>query len=144
MYACGLRVSELTGLTLEDVGEDRLRVIGKGDKMRIVPFGEKVKTALTAYLARRGNEPGLLFPGQDGQMTRATIARMVAHYAERVGIKLNPHMLRHSFATHLLTGGADIRSIQTMLGHSSVKTTEIYTHVASEQIKKAWMALPRR
>ena len=146
LYASGLRVSELATLTLENVNFETgfLRVIGKGNKERIVPIGKTALERLRSYLdhARpklvRSHTPSALFIGNRGRrLRRDTLWRLVAGTAKRAGITkhVSPHMLRHSFATHLLENGADLRVIQEMLGHADISTTEIYTHVDSQRLK---------
>jgi integrase/recombinase XerC len=147
LYGSGLRVSELVGLDVDDLalGTDEVRVLGKGGKERVVPVGSKAVQALTAYLALRSQFPvanassatQALFLGRRG--SRLSV-RWVQKLVRRYGIlgpgrpDLHPHALRHSCATHLLEGGADLRVIQEMLGHSSLATTQRYTHVSMEQL----------
>ena len=144
LYASGLRVSELTGLDLDDVdrGARTVRVLGKGRKERVVPFGSKAARALDAWLARRGDEAGPLFLGRRGRLTSRAVYTIVRASARRAGItrKVSPHTLRHSFATHLLDGGADLRAIQELLGHSRLSTTQRYTHVGAEHLLKVYEA----
>ena len=139
-YASGLRVSELTGLDRTSVlWEDRaVRVLGKGDKQRIVPFGRPAGEALTAYLeggrpqlARRASEEALFLNRWGRRLSRMGFWKILAAYARAAGLagRVSPHVLRHSFATHLLAGGADLRVVQELLGHASVVTTQIYTAV---------------
>lgn len=139
-YSTGLRVSELAGLRLENVRFDEqvLRVIGKGDKERMVPFGRYAKRSLNIYLDRvrpyldKTEKANHVFLSRNGLLlTRARIWQVMKEGALKAGITKNvyPHMLRHSFATHLLAGGADLRVIQEMLGHADISTTQIYTHV---------------
>ena len=143
LYASGVRVSELTGLDLEDVDHRArtVRVLGKGRKERIVPFGSKAASALDAWLARRGDQAGPLFLAtRGGRMNPRTVYGLVRASAPLVGItrKVSPHTLRHSFATHLLDGGADPRAIQELLGHSRLSTTQRYTHVGAEHLVKVY------
>jgi integrase/recombinase XerD len=142
-YAAGLRVSELVGLTLGDVDLRRgvVSVLGKGSKRRLVPLGEVALAHLDAYLAARAaTEPApattLFLSPRGGPLTRQGFWKIVGQYARAAGIsaRVHPHRLRHSFATHLLAGGADLRSVQTLLGHANVVTTEIYTHVSREHL----------
>jgi integrase/recombinase XerC len=145
LYASGLRVSELTGLDVDDVDrtERTVRVLGKGRKERIVPFGSKAAHALAAWLARRGTAAGPLFLGSRGtRITPRAVYTIVGASAKRAGITrtVSPHTLRHSFATHLLDGGADLRTIQELLGHSRLSTTQRYTHVGAEQLLKVYEA----
>lgn len=140
LYATGLRVSELTGLDVDDIdrGERTVRVLGKGRKERIVPYGARAAAALTAWLARRGAAPGPLFVGRRGRRlgVRAVFG-VVRARARAAGItrRVGPHTLRHSFATHLLERGADLRVIQELLGHANISTTEIYTHVTGSRLR---------
>jgi integrase/recombinase XerD len=143
-YAAGLRVSELVGLTLGEVDLRRgiVSVLGKGSKRRLVPLGEVALAHLDAYLAARaGSEPAasatLFQSPRGGPLTRQGFWKIVGQYARAAGIsaRVHPHRLRHSFATHLLAGGADLRSVQTLLGHAHVVTTEIYTHVSREHLR---------
>ncbi len=149
-YAAGLRVSELCGLELGDVDRSRgvVSPLGKGGKRRLVPIGEIALGHLDAYLERRADEPRLagtsvLFAGPSGRaLTRQAFWKIVRRYALAADVPehTHPHSLRHSFATHLLAGGADLRSVQTLLGHVSVATTEIYTHVSSDHVARAHRA----
>ena len=139
LYGCGLRVSEAVGLkiSLLYLDEGFIRVIGKGDKERLVPIGETASDALTAYLEKRPSE----FSGGDfvfinrygAPLSRISMFKTVKKMAQLAGVRkeISPHTFRHSFATHLIENGADIRLVQEMLGHESVSTTEIYTHVDS-------------
>lgn len=146
LYATGLRVSELVGLTTDalDAGYGFLRVVGKGDKERVVPMGEVALDFIQRY--QRFSRPVLLgrrsvadlFVTQRGHgMTRQNFWYMIRRYALEAGIQmaLSPHLLRHSFASHLLNHGAELRGVQMMLGHADIATTEIYTHVARERLK---------
>lgn len=145
LYATGMRVSELTGIDLHDIDSSRqtIRVLGKGNKERIVPFGDAANTALNAWLARReelAKDPDALFVGTRGKRIDQRQVRRVVEAAGEV----SPHALRHSAATHLLEGGADLRVVQELLGHSSLQTTQVYTHVTSERLKKVFnQAHPR-
>jgi integrase/recombinase XerD len=146
-YASGLRLAELAGLRLESVhlDEDVLNVVGKGDKQRLVPLGRQARAALSRYLEverpklvkpRTGSE---VFLNERGKgFHPQTLWSLFKKYARRAGIEKNitPHMLRHSFATHLLWNGADLRFIQQMLGHSSIATTQVYTHVNTPRLKE--------
>ena len=140
LYGAGLRVSELVGLDLADLSQDALRVRGKGRKERLVPLVRKARAALDAYLARRselGPVDGALFLNRRGhRLTARSVARHLANYALIAGTRrhVHPHALRHSFATHLLDMGADLRGIQELLGHASLSTTQRYTHVCSERL----------
>ncbi len=148
LYATGLRVSELVGLPLSAVGGDRrlLLVRGKGGKERLVPLGAPAATALEAYLLVRGRflaegaDSAWLFPsrGRGGHLTRRRFAQILGQLAVDAGIdpdKVSPHVLRHAFASHLLAHGADLRTVQEMLGHADIATTQIYTHVLEERLK---------
>lgn len=143
LYATGLRVSELAGLDVDDVdrGERTVRVTGKGGKERIVPYGSKASRALEKWLARRGGATGPLFLNRRGtRLGVRSIFDIVRSRARRVGLerRVTPHTLRHTFATHLLDGGADLRMIQELLGHSRLSTTQRYTHVSSDQLMKIY------
>lgn len=144
-YSCGLRVSELAGLLLQQVDLERrfLRVWGKGSKERVVPVGRKAVDALSLYLSSgrphlvRPRTGSHLFLNHRGRpLSRVGLWMIVRKHAERAGLggKVKPHALRHSFATHLLTGGADLRAIQEMLGHASISTTQIYTAVEPQRV----------
>ena len=145
LYATGLRVSELVGLDLEAVDRSArtVRVLGKGRKERIVPFGEKAARALEAYLGRRAESRGPLFVNRrGGRLTVRAIYTIVRRSAAAAGItrRVSPHTLRHTFATHLLDAGADLRVIQEFLGHSRLSTTQRYTHVGADQLMKVYDA----
>jgi integrase/recombinase XerD len=146
LYASGLRISELAGARLENFSaeERTLRVIGKGNKTRIVPVGRKACEALAAYLSaerpklvsrRSGNE--IFLSARGTKLTTVRIWQIVKKLAARSGLEANiyPHLLRHSFATHLLSNGADLRIIQEMLGHADISTTQVYTHVDQQRLK---------
>jgi integrase/recombinase XerD len=146
MYASGLRVSELCALELGDLDLERgvVRAFGKGGKRRLVPVGEAALDAISAYLRavrpkRATNHPALFLSPRGGPMTRQGFWKLLKRYARGAGIKtpLSPHKLRHSFATHLLQGGADLRAVQAMLGHADLGTTEIYTRVAHDHVRAA-------
>ena len=155
LYGTGIRVSELVGLDIDDIDRERLTisVIGKGDKERIVPIGAPALRAIENYLANgrtefvTENSGAALFLGERGKRIDQRIVRDVVYEATSLigaKTKLGPHALRHSAATHLLEGGADLRTVQEILGHSSLSTTQIYTHVTEERIKKAYeQAHPR-
>lgn len=143
LYASGLRVSELAGLSLDDYDPARseVEVMGKGGRERRVPVGSKAREALGRYLAdgrlklASGTEEALFVNRDGGRLSVRGVRRVVAEAAGRAGIPIkNPHALRHSFATHLLEGGADLRSVQELLGHASLSSTQIYTHVARTQM----------
>jgi integrase/recombinase XerD len=147
LYATGLRVSELCGLPMSAVEREMglLRVTGKGNKQRIVPFGEAAGAAIDQYL--RDGRPRLLkgrasrslfVTARGSAMTRQTFWKLIRGYGLRAGISrpLTPHVIRHSFATHLVEGGADLRSVQIMLGHTDISTTQVYTHVARSRLRQ--------
>ena len=148
LYASGLRVSELCGARLENLDLEKgfIRVVGKGNKQRLVPVGSSARDALDRYLRlgrpelvgkRTGGEVFLSVRGR--KLTNQRIWQLLVALGKRAGLQkeIHPHMLRHSFATHLLEGGADLRIIQEMLGHADISTTQIYTHVDSRQLHKA-------
>lgn len=148
LYASGLRVSELVGLPFSAVARDPrvLIVRGKGGKERMVPLTESAMDAIRAYKAVRGHflpdggTSPYLFPsrGAEGHLTRRRVGQLLKELAAECGLpvaKVSPHVLRHAFATHLLDHGADLRSVQQMLGHSDISTTQIYTHVLAERLK---------
>ena len=146
LYSSGLRVSELAGTTLADLsmGEAIIRVRGKGNKERIVPVGSKALSALGEYLdIRETLKPAsdhIFLNSRGGGITTRSLARIIKKYGLVSGISKNvsPHVLRHSFATHLLAGGADLRAIQEMLGHASLSTTQRYTHLSVERIMEVY------
>ena len=143
LYASGVRVSELAGLDLEDVDrtERTVRVLGKGGKERIVPYGGAAARALEAWLGERGEAGSALFTNaRGGRLTVRSVHTIVRRSARAAGItrRVSPHTLRHTFATHLLEGGADLRAIQELLGHSRLSTTQRYTHVGAEQLMKVY------
>ena len=149
LYATGLRVSELVGLRAEDVDIRMgfLRCVGKGDKERVVPLGGMAAQCIGAYTDRvrgtlaRGRRSEYLFLTTRGRpMSRVMFWKIIRKHAMRAGIKrsISPHMLRHSFATHLLERGADLRSIQEMLGHASIATTQVYTHVSRDHLRQVY------
>ena len=149
MYACGLRASETIGLELSDVDlrNGFLRVEGKGSKERIVPLGRQAIAAINRYL-RAGRpklvgeraEPKLFVNFRGGALTRQGLYKIVQRHARTVGLsgRMSPHTLRHSFATHLLAGGCDLRAVQEMLGHADISTTQMYTHLSGEQLKEVY------
>ncbi len=155
MYACGLRASEAIGLELEDVDtEERvLRARGKGSKERLVPIGQAAARAVSVYLDRgrpalvkARPETALFVNFRGGQLTRQGLYKIVRRHATTAGLedRMSPHTLRHTFATHLLAGGCDLRSVQEMLGHADVSTTQLYTHLSSERLKDVYFrAHPR-
>ena len=143
LYSCGLRVSELTSLRLSDLffGEGYIRVIGKGDKQRLVPISTVARDKIQRYLeerrSARSGEEVVFLNNRGGQLTRVMVFTILKQAAQRAGIDkhISPHTFRHSFATHLLEGGASIRQVQEMLGHESILTTEIYTHLDSDHLR---------
>jgi integrase/recombinase XerD len=149
LYGAGLRVGEAVGLGKTDIDlEQRLvRATGKGDKERIVPLGRPAAEALRRYLSRgrphldRRHRPELFLNAQGGGLTRAGVFLVLRRLAEKAGLepeRVHPHLLRHSFATHLLEGGADLRSVQEMLGHADLATTELYTHVSDRRRRELY------
>ena len=144
LYSCGLRVSELTSLRMQDLffGEGYIRVIGKGDKQRIVPVSSTARDRIQRYLEERRSvrtgEEIVFLNNRGGQLTRVMVFTVLKQAARRAGIekRISPHTFRHSFATHLLEGGASIRQVQEMLGHESILTTEIYTHLDREHLRR--------
>src|SRR4051812_19423430 len=151
MYACGLRASEATGLTVRDVDLDAhlLRTRGKGSKERIVPVGRQAVAAAAAYL-RHGRpalvglspEPHLFVNQRGAGLTRQGLYKIVQRHARAIGLqdRMSPHTLRHTFATHLLAGGCDLRSLQEMLGHADIATTQIYTHLSADRLKDVYFS----
>jgi integrase/recombinase XerC len=153
LYATGCRVSELAGINLDDLDFDHesIRVRGKGRKERIVPFGSKAKEALQMYMGVRGEllleapeeerDPMALFLNYQGtRITTRSVGRMIDKYVQECAMRhdISPHSLRHSFATHLLSAGADLRAIQELLGHARLSTTQIYTQVSMEQLMQVY------
>lgn len=154
LYATGTRVSEALSLSVDDVadGTEVLAVTGKGNKQRLVPLGSHAREAIDAYLVRGrpalacGKSHALFLNQRGGPLSRQSAWSVIKQAAVRAGIKkdISPHTLRHSFATHLLEGGADVRTVQELLGHSSVTTTQIYTHVTADSLREVWaMSHPR-
>jgi integrase/recombinase XerD len=149
LYATGLRVSELVGLKVCDINLEvgYVLTMGKGGKERLIPLGDTAQSWLRDYLARTrsrivmSDQSGFLFPNRFGKkMSRQGFFKIIKKYAMKAGIgkEISPHTLRHSFATHLLENGADLRSVQAMLGHTDISTTQIYTHVSREKLKKVF------
>ncbi|MDO8880725.1 MAG: site-specific tyrosine recombinase [Coriobacteriia bacterium] len=153
LYGCGLRVSELTALDMLDADLDAgyVRVRGKGDKERLVPVGTVAAEALRGYLehgrpflrAKKSSarqDPSATFVNvRGGRLTRQAVFAIVRTYGGRVGLDLHPHTLRHSFATHMLQGGAELRALQEMLGHADISTTQVYTHVDRTHVREEYM-----
>ena len=145
LYATGMRVSELCGLLIHDVSDTFVKVRGKGSKERMIPVGKKAIEAIDHYLVHfrgeaQGEKEPLFASVRGGRIDRMTVWKQVKMYAKKVGISksISPHTLRHSFATHLLEGGADLRVIQEMLGHEDIGTTDRYTHVSGGRLKAAF------
>jgi integrase/recombinase XerD len=149
LYGAGLRVSEAVGLErgAVDLEQRLVRALGKGDKERVVPIGREAADALRRYLARgrpfldRRRSPALFLNAKGGPLTRAGVFLILRRLAAKAGLdpgRIHPHLLRHSFATHLLEGGADLRSVQEMLGHADLSTTELYTHVSDRRRRELY------
>ena len=149
LYACGLRVSELTGLDTDrlDLPGLQVRVIGKGNRERRVPMGEEARERIQRYLAgpraawTAGHPSAAVFVSQRGaRLARESVWRLVRRWAAAAGVeaRVTPHTFRHSFATHLLEGGADLRVVQTLLGHASISTTQLYTHLTGERLREVY------
>jgi integrase/recombinase XerD len=147
LYATGLRVSELCKARVSDLDQNMgfVRVVGKGNKHRLVPVGKAALQAVEYYLTsgrprllKNRPSPYLFVTNRGGAMTRQAFWKLLASYGRKAGMfrDLTPHVLRHTFATHLLEGGADLRSVQTMLGHADISTTQIYTHVMRSRLRK--------
>jgi integrase/recombinase XerC len=153
LYGSGIRVSELCGLNLGDIDRMRntLNVIGKGDKQRVVPIGMPAMTSIDNYLnqgrsefANQSSQDALFLGSRGKRIDQRTVREVVYEAMKAVGASMGPHGLRHSAATHLLEGGADLRTVQEILGHASLATTQIYTHVSPERLQSAYkQAHPR-
>lgn len=157
LYCCGLRVSELVGLKISDISfeEEYIKVIGKGNKQRIVPLGKSSRKYIRIYMeevrihieVQKSAEDVLFLNRKGGQMTRVMVFLIIKQLAQKINLTkhISPHTFRHSFATHLVEGGADLRAVQEMLGHESITTTEIYTHLNREYLRDAIIRYhPRR
>lgn len=152
LYACGVRLVEIEGMNLGDVYKEQREILvrGKGNKERWTLFGEPAEAALDNYLsdgrphlaADGGNEGPLFVNRYGGRLSRRSIEKIVSNYAARAGLKegIHPHTLRHSFASHMLEGDADLRVIQDLLGHSSVSTTQMYTHITKQEARRAYLS----
>ena len=148
LYACGLRVTELVGLDIErlDLADTTVRVIGKGNRERRVPMGEPARERLHRYLIGprqewlRGPTNAVFLNQRGSRLSREACWRLVTHWAAVAGIssRVTPHTFRHSFATHLLEGGADLRVVQSLLGHASINTTQLYTHLTGERLREVY------
>jgi integrase/recombinase XerD len=149
LYGTGLRVSELISLRVADVGleEGAVRALGKGNKQRLVPAGQQAVAAVERYLSESRPEllksrpsPWLFVSRRATRLTRQSIWLMLGRYGRLAGIRkgVTPHLLRHSFATHMLARGADLRSLQMMLGHADIATTQVYTHVVATQLREIY------
>ena len=152
LYGCGLRVSELANLNITDIDirSKYVKCYGKGSKERLVPFGEKAKTALKKYLKQReiivlenklDKNKRLLLKDNGKNITRQDIYNFIKKQGEKIHKHISPHTLRHSFATHLLENGADLRVVQELLGHSDVSTTQLYTHITKKRLKEVYFAI---
>jgi len=147
LYGCGLRVTELIGLRISDLNaaQEYIKVVGKGNKERIIPIGETALKYIGIYLTeirvhlniRKGNEDFIFLNRLGTRLSRIMIFKMIKNLADTIGLdkSISPHTFRHSFATHLIEGGADLRAVQEMLGHSSITTTELYTHMDRDYLK---------
>lgn len=151
IYASGIRVTELIGISLADLDLERgeLTVLGKGNKERIVVIGSYAQAALHAYIKHgrtkildttRKKEKKIFVNLRGDPLTQRSVERMILHYTKKAGIpkKVTPHTLRHTFATHLLAGGADLRTVQELLGHKNLSTTQVYTHITKERLKAVY------
>ncbi|MBU0671749.1 MAG: tyrosine recombinase XerC [Candidatus Margulisbacteria bacterium] len=149
LYGTGLRVTEIRRMNFGDVDfdEGEIKVLGKGSKERIVLFGSHARAALNKYLKdgrpkllSNKKSPAIFINRRGGRLTTRSVERMLVHHAKKAGLtkKVTPHTLRHSFATHLLAGGADLRMVQELLGHVSLSTTQVYTHITKERLKEVY------
>jgi integrase/recombinase XerD len=148
LYASGMRVSELTSLNLDDIMSDGyVRCFGKGHKERIIPIHQRAMTAVDSYvkegrpqLTQNHDEKGLFLNRRGDRLTRQGFWQILKGYAKQadLGSDITPHTLRHSFATHMLSGGADLRSVQELLGHANISTTQVYTHLTTEHIRRTY------
>ncbi|UCC12717.1 MAG: site-specific tyrosine recombinase XerD [candidate division WOR-3 bacterium] len=149
LYAAGLRISELLGLRLQDIDMERrfLSVVGKGNKQRIVPIGKKATSALEQFIAsgrpsilKNRSSSFVILNVRGGKLSRMGFFKILKKYRIKAGLKkrITPHMFRHSFATHLLEAGADLRAVQELLGHADISTTQIYTHIDREYLKEIY------
>lgn len=151
LYSCGFRVSELVNLKLNDIdiNSKYIRCFGKGSKERIVPIGESAKTAIEYYLPHRDllvskfnfQSKKLLLSETGHEMTRQEVYNFIRKQGEKIHKHISPHTLRHTFATHLIENGADLRIVQELLGHSSVSTTQLYTHISKKRLKEVYFAI---
>ena len=153
LYGCGLRVSELVNLKLTniDVKQKFIQCYGKGSKERIIPFGNKAKDAINKYLKQRevivlehklsANLKTLLLKDNGNKVSRQDVYNFIRKQGEKINKHISPHTLRHSFATHLLDNGADLRVVQELLGHSDVATTQLYTHITKKRLKEVYFAI---
>ncbi len=146
LYSTGIRASELVGMNREDIdqGDRLIRIRGKGRKERVVPIGQKALDAINIYIREKhpaGNEPSAVFSGPSGKrLTVRTVQRILENHRKKLGLrqKASPHTLRHSFATHMLESGADLRAIQELLGHASLSTTQRYTHLNLDSLMEVY------
>ena len=148
LYASGMRVSELVSLNLDDiVGDGFVRCFGKGHKERLIPIHQRASTAIEEYvgegrphLVRTSTEKALFLNRRGDRLTRQGFWQILKGYAKSAGldVEVTPHTLRHSFATHMLNGGADLRSVQELLGHANISTTQVYTHLTSEHVRRTY------
>ena len=152
LYGCGLRVSELVNLKTSDIDikSKYVKCFGKGSKERIIPFGKKAKDAIINYLKTRDIiiakynliNPDKLFIKESGKfITRQDVYNFIHKQGEKIHKNISPHTLRHTFATHLLENGADLRVVQELLGHSDVSTTQLYTHITKKRLKEVYFAI---